>query len=63
MTSEMEKSKSMLGMWASMGLALGISYGFLLNSFTVGVPMGLATSFLAAIVVDRVGSHLSKLLK
>lgn len=59
----MEKSKSMLGMWASMGLALGISYGFLLNSFTVGVPMGLATSFLAAIVVDRVGSHLSKLLK
>ncbi len=59
----MKKSKSVLGMWALVGVALGFSFGMLLNSFAVGLPLGLVVSFLTAVVVDRTYNGISRLVK
>lgn len=59
----MKKSKSVLVMWALVGLALGLSFGILLQSIAVGLPLGLVTSFLTAVVVDRTYNGISRLVK
>ena len=59
----MKKSKSVLVMWALVGLALGLSFGILLQSVAVGLPLGLVASFLTAVVVDRTYNGISRLVK
>ena len=59
----MKKSKSVLGFWVLVGLALGVSFGMLFGSFTIGLPMGFYASFLVAIIVDRSYRGLSRLTK
>jgi len=59
----MKKSKSMLGFWVLVGLALGVSFGMLFGSFVVGLPMGFYASFLVAIIVDRSYRGISRFAK
>ncbi|MBK7869818.1 MAG: hypothetical protein IPJ74_03570 [Saprospiraceae bacterium] len=59
----MKKSKSVLVMWAMAGVALGLSFGVLLHSIAVGLPLGLIVSFLTAVVVDRTYNGISRLVK
>lgn len=59
----MKKSESVLVMWAVAGVVLGLSFGAMLQSFAVGIPVGLSISFLAALVLDRVAPRIAKLVK
>lgn len=59
----MKKSESMLGVWALAGVVLGVSFGLMMGSFVVGIPVGLSVSFLAAVVVDRIAPYIAKLIK
>ncbi|MBX2872678.1 MAG: hypothetical protein KTR30_11275 [Saprospiraceae bacterium] len=46
--------KSLFGMWMILGLVLGLYFGFIINSMTIGLPIGLCLSFLFGKVSYRV---------
>lgn len=59
----MKKSESMLGVWAIAGFVLGVSFGLMMDSFVVGIPVGLSVSFLAAVIIDRIAPRITKFVK
>lgn len=59
----MKKSESMLGVWAAAGVVLGSSFGLMMDSFVVGIPIGLSASFLTGVVVDRLAPRITKYVK
>lgn len=48
MKQQLENPKHLVGFWLAVGVALGLSLGMLMHSYTVGIPAGLAASFLLA---------------
>jgi len=54
MRQRLENPQSLMGFWLAVGIVLGISLGILMGSFTVGLPAGLALSFLTGKVSYRI---------
>lgn len=53
--------KSLFGMWMIMGLVLGLYFGFIIQSMTIGLPIGLCLSFLMGKVSHRVTKGILRL--
>lgn len=53
MIQRLSNPQAVLGWWLAIGLLMGLSFGLLINSMTVGIPMGLAASVWAGHVVGR----------
>ncbi len=53
----------MLGVWAVAGVVLGSSFGLMMGSLVVGIPIGLSASFLTGVVVDRLAPRIEKYVK
>ena len=53
MIQRLSNPQAVLGWWLAIGLLMGLSFGLLINSMTVGIPMGLAASVWVGHVVGR----------
>jgi hypothetical protein len=54
MIQRLSNPQSVLFWWLAIGLLLGLSIGMAINSFTVGLPLGIVASVWAAKVISRV---------
>ncbi len=54
MMNYLANPKSLFGMWLTLGLVLGLYFGFIVGSMAIGLPMGLCFSFLLGKVSHRV---------
>ncbi|MCB0635596.1 MAG: hypothetical protein KDC54_03210 [Lewinella sp.] len=49
--------------WLALGLILGVWFGLMINSFTIGIPMGLALSMLVGKTTYRISRGLTRLMR
>lgn len=63
MRNSVERTKSLFGLWAILGIALGLSFGIAVNNALVGVVLGLVACMWMGLVTDRTAKGISKLVK
>lgn len=63
MTVHFSNPKSMFGVLLAIGLVLGLCFGYLINSMTIGVPMGLIASILVGKIAHRLSEGISRLTR
>lgn len=54
MNNNIKSNKMLFGLWSVLGITTGLSFGMAINSFTVGIAMGLCLSFLLGTISERV---------
>jgi len=59
MLQRLSNPKSVFAWWLAIGLILGLTFSLSINSFTVGVPMGVALSLLIGKASYRISQKIS----
>ena len=54
MNNNSTSTKTLFGLWSILGIGAGLSLGLAINSFTVGIAIGLCLSFLLGTISERV---------
>lgn len=63
MLQRLSNPKSVFAWWMILGLLLGLYFAQLINSFTVGIPMGIVLSLLLGKATYRISRGLNRSMR